>query len=111
MARSKAPIILVPLHASSERRRAERIPASMPVSVDGQATLTADLSSTGLSFHAEHDYAPGARLEVVIEYLLDGHNYPLHCEAEVVRCEPSAEGYVIGAKLLLPLPAEIPVAP
>jgi hypothetical protein len=39
------------------------------------------------------------RVEVVIEYLLDGHQYPLRCEAEVVRVEAGDQGYQVGARL------------
>jgi hypothetical protein len=101
-ASSKAPTIVVALDAGRERRRAERVPAAMPVSVDGSMTTTTDLSETGLSFHARERHAPGSQVEVVIEYLLDGHHYPLRCQAEVVRCEADGEGYTIGAKLSLP---------
>lgn len=92
--------IAVPLRSPQERRQAERFTASMPVSVDGEEGTTQDLSSTGLSFHSEHEYQPGAQVEVVIEYLLDGHQYPLRCEAEVVRCMPEGDGYTVGARLM-----------
>ena len=91
--------IPVPLGNPDDRRRAERFMASMPVSVDGKASTTQDLSITGLSFHADHAYALGSRIEVVIEYLLDGHQYPLRCEAEVVRSVATADGFTIGARL------------
>jgi hypothetical protein len=91
--------ISVPLRTRAERREAERFAAAMPVSVDGHAAVTGDLSSTGLSFVADRAYAPGARVEVVIEYLLDGHQYPLRCEAEVVRVEAAEGGWRIGARL------------
>src|SRR4051812_23806968 len=97
---SGAPLTIpVPLHTRDDRRRAERFVAAMPVSVDGHDGTTQDLSSSGLSFTADRDYAPGTRVEVVIEYLLDGHHYPLRCEVEVVRSTPSKEGYTIGARL------------
>jgi hypothetical protein len=82
-----------------DRRGAERFVAAMPVRVDGHEGTTEDLSTTGLSFTADREYAPGARIEVVIEYLLDGHNYPLRCEAEVVRVERAGDGWRIGARL------------
>lgn len=107
-ASSRAPTILVALDAGRERRRADRVPATMPVSVDGRASTTADVSDTGLSFHAAEHHAPGTRVEVVIEYLLDGHHYPLRCDAEVVRCEADGQGYVVGAKLSLPPLAPLP---
>lgn len=91
--------IPVPLRTRDERRQAERFAAAMPLSVDGQQGTTQDLSTTGLSFHADRDYAPGTLVEVVIEYLLDGHQYPLRCEAEVVRSIPDGDGFTIGARL------------
>jgi hypothetical protein len=99
MTTDKAVKIPVPLRSASERRGAERFVAAMPVSVDGGAGTTQDLSANGLSFLTEHSYEVGARIDVVIEYLLDGHNYPLACVAEVVRVEPAPEGFRIGARL------------
>jgi len=92
--------ISVPLQTRDERREAERFHAAMPVSVDGREGTTNDLSTTGLSFRADRAYEPGTRVEVVIEYLLDGHQSPLRCEAEVVRSTPDGDGYTVGARLL-----------
>jgi hypothetical protein len=91
--------IPVPLQTRDNRRRAERFGVEMPVSVDGRAGTTQDLSSSGLSFLSDQEYAPGSRVEVVIEYLLDGHQYPLRCQAEVVRVDPCESGFRIGARL------------
>lgn len=92
--------ISIPLRTGGERRQAERFAAAMPVTVDGQQGTTEDLSTTGLAFHADHAYEPGSQVEVVIEYLLDGHHYPLRCQAEVVRSVPDGEGWRVGARLL-----------
>ena len=91
--------ISVPLQTRDDRRRAERFGVEMPVSVDGRAGTTQDLSSSGLSFVADHPYELGTRVEVVIEYLLDGHQYPLRCEAEVMRVDPCEGGFRVGARL------------
>ncbi|RYY59190.1 MAG: PilZ domain-containing protein [Comamonadaceae bacterium] len=99
-----------------ERRAAERVQAQMPMTVDGREGMTSDLSATGLSFHAEQRYEVGASIDVVIEYLLDGHHYPLHCQAEVVRVRPAEGGYAVGARLApqsqlleVPVPATDPL--
>ncbi|RYF17144.1 MAG: PilZ domain-containing protein [Comamonadaceae bacterium] len=94
------PTIPVVIGKPADRRGAERFGAAMPVRVDGRPGTTEDLSTSGLSFLADHEYAPGARIDVVIEYLLDGHNYPLRCEAEVVRVERAGTGYRVGARLM-----------
>jgi hypothetical protein len=102
--------IPVPLRARRERRQAERFGAAMPVNVDGQPGTTKDLSAGGLSFLSERPYDAGARIQVIIEYLLDGHQYPLRCEAEVIRSEAVEGGFRVGARLLpRPQPAAVPV--
>lgn len=90
--------IQVPLQGR-ERRQAERFGAAMPVTVDGRESTTQDLSTSGLSFVADRPYGIGTRVAVVIQYLLDGHQYPLRCEAEVVRSDAIEGGYRVGVRL------------
>ncbi|MBK6006570.1 PilZ domain-containing protein [Ramlibacter ginsenosidimutans] len=92
--------IPIRLKTREDRRYAERFEAAMPIRVDGQPGTTRDLSASGLSFHAKRPYAPGALLDVVIEYLLEGERYPLQCQAQVVRSVPDSTGFTIGARLL-----------
>jgi hypothetical protein len=117
MGSTTAVTIPVQLQADRNRRGAERFFAAMPVTVDGRESTTNDFSATGLSFVADHPYEIGAHIDVVIEYLLDGHHYPLPCQAEVVRVEACSGGYNIGARLAahsqlpeIPVPAEAPAA-
>lgn len=39
---------------------------------------------------------------MTVRYGLDGHNVLLPCEGEVVRAEPHADHFKIGARLLRP---------
>jgi hypothetical protein len=98
--REPGPTISIPLRTGGERRQAERFAAAMPVSVDGREGVTQDLSTTGLAFHSQRPYEAGTLVDVVIEYLLDGHHFPLRCKAEVVRSEADGDGWRIGARLL-----------
>jgi hypothetical protein len=98
--------IHVPLHRREERRSSDRYVAAMPVQVDGEEATTRDFSTSGLSFVAEHSYEVGARIDVVIEYILDGHHYPLRCQAEVVRVQPAGAGFTIGARLMPEAPLQ-----
>lgn len=94
------PRVVVPLRRRQERRGAERFEMELPLSVTGgQGGVTRDLSLSGLSFTARQPYAVGEKIVLTVEYLLDGHNFPLRCEAEVVRCEACPGGYTVGAKL------------
>jgi hypothetical protein len=92
--------VVVPMRRRSEQRAAERFEMELPMKVaDGSGGTTRDLSVNGLSFTSAQPYDIGARIDVTIEYLLDGHNFPLRCEALVVRCEPCGAAYTIGARL------------
>jgi hypothetical protein len=95
----RAVTIPIQLHAHRNRRGEERFVAAMPVQVDGAPATTEDLSTSGLSFVADRPYELGAFIDVVVEYLLDGHHYPLECRAEVVRVQAVPEGWRIGARL------------
>lgn len=102
--------ISVPISAR-DRRGAERFVAEMPLSVDGLEGTTNDLSATGLSFVSDRSYEPGAHIQVIIEYLLDGHKYPLECQAEVMRVDRVAEGFRIGARLAAQSPQQEVASP
>lgn len=99
-----APRIAVPLGRAADQRADPRLNVEMPVQIEGAPGVTRDLSAGGLSFESPRAYAPGERVPVVVEYLLDGHNYPLRCEAQVVRCQAQGSRFLVGARLLPPLP-------
>lgn len=92
--------IPVPPRGRSDRRQAERFGAAMPVRVDGSPATTHDMSASGLCFLSRRTFEAGTHIKLVIEYLLDGHQYPLRCEAEVVRSEAAAAGFKVGARLI-----------
>jgi hypothetical protein len=91
---------VVPLRRRHEQRAAERFEMELPLRLDGGGEgTTRNLSVSGLSFVLAQPREVGAQIDVTIEYLLDGHHFPLRCEATVVRCEPGDAGYTIGARL------------
>jgi hypothetical protein len=94
------PRVVVPLRRREDKRGAERFDMELPISVaDGHAGITRDLSVSGISFTSRQPYLVGEQLELTVEYLLDGHNFPLRCEATVVRCDACPGGFTIGARL------------
>lgn len=97
------PRVVVPLGRGPDQRSAERFDVSLPLKLDdGQSAVTRDISASGLSFSAQRAYPVGTRVDVTIDYLMDGHNFPLQCEAVVVRCVPAPDGFTIGARLVAP---------
>ncbi|TFY99388.1 PilZ domain-containing protein [Ramlibacter henchirensis] len=94
------PRVVVPLRRRQEKRGAERFEMELPLTVgNAGAGTTRDLSVSGLSFTSRQPYVVGEEIDVTVEYLLDGHNFPLRCRATVVRCDASPGGFTIGAKL------------
>jgi hypothetical protein len=104
------PRIVVPLRSGADQRASPRFGVEMPLQVEGRETTTHDLSTSGLSFESDRSYEPGERVTVVIEYLLDGHNYPLKCEVEVARVQPHDGRFLVGARLVEPLAPPAPRA-
>ena len=94
------PRVVVPLWRLEEKRGAERFEMEVPLTVEGgSAGVTRDVSVSGLCFTSRDAHAIGQRIELTVDYLLDGHNFPLRCEAVVVRCEPCRGGFTVGVRL------------
>jgi hypothetical protein len=92
--------VVVPLRRLQEKRGAERFEMELPLAIgSGKSGITRDLSVSGLSFTSREPYAIGEQVDLTVEYLLDGHNFPLRCQATVVRCEASSGGFTVGARL------------
>lgn len=94
------PRVVVPLRRLQEKRGAERFEMELPLSIEGgKCGATRDMSVSGMSFTSRESYAVGESLELTVEYLLDGHNFPLRCEAVVVRCDTCPGGFTVGVRL------------
>ena len=97
-----AQIVTIPLQGAVDDRQSERFHVAMPLTLNGQTCATLDLSATGLSFEADRPYNVGVKMDLTIDYLMDGHNFPLQCQAVVVRVEPKGTRFIIGARLVAP---------
>jgi hypothetical protein len=102
------PSISIPLRPRADDRIAERFDATMPVYIDGRESVTHDLSTHGLSFESDRPYAPGDRVQVTLDYLMDGHTYPLKWTAIVARCERQGDLFVVGASIVTPVGSATP---
>ena len=96
--------VVSPLSAApgSNQRRAERFGVGLPYTLGGQEGQTLDLSSTGLRFESDTAYPIGTIVDLTLRYGLDGHNFPLECQVEVVRVDPEGQRFTIAAKLCRP---------
>jgi hypothetical protein len=87
---------------ASDQRAAPRFGVGMPYSVDGHEGQTRDLSATGLSFDSDTDYAVGSIVDLTLRYGLDGHNFPMTCQVEVVRVVRTDGRFTIAARWCQP---------
>lgn len=96
--------VVTPIAAtpSSGQRVAERFGAGLPYTLDGRDGQTRDLSATGLSFESDTTYAIGTIVDLTLRYGLDGHNFPMPCQVEVVRVEPIGKRFLIAARFCRP---------
>lgn len=71
----------------SERRRAARFRIAIPVELEEGMGITRDVSLAGVFFEAEHSFAPGEQISLimVLERASPGRAVRLQCEGRVVR--------------------------
>lgn len=86
-----------------EQRAAERFALDLPLLVREVGPATArDHGSGGLSLHVSLPLEVGRQIELTVDRLLDGHDMPLRCLAQVVRCIPERHGFIVGVRLMTP---------
>jgi hypothetical protein len=84
----------------SERRRGERIPVRLGMSIkSGQSqpstVYTRDLSTSGIFFYSDSEILVGSELEMVLmlpEQLTNGEKRWVCCQAAVLRVEQVTDG-------------------
>lgn len=91
-----------PDSGSRNQRDAERFGIGMEYTLDGRQGYTRDLSASGLSFESVINYPVATRIQMSLRYALDGHNFPLPCEVEVMRVEPEGNGFCVAARFCQP---------
>ncbi len=83
--------------SQSERRRAERFYAKVPVELKQGRAFTRDFSTDGVYFVTDQPFSVGEQIAFVLK--LDHRNplgpIQLHCEGEVVRLESENHGVAV----------------
>jgi hypothetical protein len=89
-----------------DARSADRFGIALPITMEDGVGETLDISETGILFETESEPAVGSRIGMTLQYSMDGHDYHMGCEAEVVRVERVGEKVNVAARLLAPLVSE-----
>jgi hypothetical protein len=71
----------------NEQRREERVPASLPVGLDGGSGVTRDVSASGIFFETDASYAAGSHIRFTVAIGTPGGDMVLSCQGEIVRVE------------------------
>jgi hypothetical protein len=91
-----------------DHRSGDRFGIALPITMEDGEGETHDISETGILFETVAESAPqvGARIAMTLQYSMDGHDYNMPCEVEVVRVERVGNRVNVAARLLAPLHSE-----
>lgn len=88
------------LTQSTEKRRAERVKAAMPVRwAGGHKGLTRDISATGLFFETSGKYRKGSRMDLTVELDTPAGKLQLNCQGKIVRLEKHGAKVGVAVKI------------
>ena len=84
-------------------RSAQRVDVEIPVMIGNDEAATQNLSSTGMLIEASSAPEIGARVDMMLQYLVNGQDFALRCHGEVVRVQQRGNGYTVAVRLHQPL--------
>lgn len=70
------------------KRKEERVSASLPVDLGNATGITRDVSASGVYFEVDATYALGSEIGFAVELDTSSGKMILRCEGEIVRIEP-----------------------
>jgi len=83
-----------------KRDRADRINSCLPLSVNGKAGVTRDISATGVFFEIDENFSAGTKIQFEVELNTPGGPLRLVCDGEVVRVVTEGGRSGVAAKIL-----------
>lgn len=86
-----------------DQRSSERFGIALPITMEDTSGETHDISETGILFETESEPKVGDQIAITLQYSVDGHDYHMGCQAQVVRVERVGDKVNVGVKLLTPL--------
>ncbi len=95
-----------PSQETIEQRSSDRFGIALPVTMEDGKGETHDISETGILFETDSEPRLGARLDLTLQYSMDGQRYHMACAAEVVRVQRVGSKVNVAARMLTPLVSE-----
>lgn len=90
----------------TDQRSSDRFGIALPITMEGGEGETHDISETGIFFETQCEPQVGARIDMTLQYSMDGQEYYVGCEVEVVRVERVGDKVNVAGRLLSPLFSE-----
>lgn len=91
------------------QRSAERFGLALPITMEGEACASHDISATGVLLETSSAPQLGANVALTLQYRAEGRDFSLDCSGEVVRVERHGENFNIAVHLHSPLfPEAVP---
>ena len=84
----------------AHRRRDERISTAFPVTINGAAGKTRDISASGIFFEVDEDTKLGSKIQFSVQLDTPGGLLKLVCEGEVIRLEKRDGKLGVAAKII-----------
>lgn len=85
-----------------DNRASTRFDSVMPIEMQGVEGWTRNISSTGVYFETDASQEVGSRVNLTLEFTLEGKHHRLLCEGEVVRVDQASDRVGVAARLLTP---------
>jgi hypothetical protein len=85
------------------QRSAERFGLALPITMEGEACSSHDISATGVLLESPAAPPLGAQVSLMLQYSADGRDFSLGCMGEVVRVERHGDNFNIAVRLAEPL--------
>ena len=88
------------LKPSAKRDRASRVRSCLPVSINGKAGVTRDISATGIFFEIDDDHKEGSQIHFEVELETPGGPLMLVCKGKVVRVSKENGRSAVAVKII-----------
>lgn len=82
-----------------DKRREERVAASLPVALATASGITRDVSATGIFFETEAQYAKGSTVDLTVELETPAGRLQLKCQGEIIRVEKRGTRVGVAVKI------------
>jgi hypothetical protein len=87
------------MHRKPDKRREERVAASLPVAMARAGGITRDVSATGIFFETDAQFAKGSTIDLAVELSSPAGRMQLKCQGEIVRVEQHGTRVGVAVKI------------